>query len=277
MINRTTAYCLLLSAVLMLTCCTSQKSMSYVRDIDSSTAATLNRAFQATIDATLIAGDAVTITVNALDMEAVRPFNMPSVVFGGLGTEKMTTQYSLQPYRLDSNGDINFPILGKLHLAGLTLTQAKQLIAEKLAAYISDPIVNMQLLTFKVTVTGEVAHPGQFTVTNERATIFDALAMAGDMTIYGKRQNVLVAREVDGKLQFGRLNLNSSDVFLSPYYYLQQNDVVYVEPNQVRAISSQNIPLYLSAVSTLASMATVIVAVVNLNNKSNSNTSASSK
>ena len=270
--NKPTTCGILLMALLLLTCCTSQKKMAYVRDVDSSTAASLNRSFQSNINAKLIAGDAVTITVNAFDMEAVRPFNMPYVVYGGLGTEKMTTQYSLQPYRIDSNGDINFPVIGQLHLAGLTVEEAKQLITDKLKVYLTDPIVNMQLITFKVTVSGEVAHPGQYSISNERVTIFDALALAGDMTVYGKRQNVLVAREKDGKLQFGRLDLNSSDVFLSPYYYLQQNDVVYVEPNHVRAMASQNLSLYLSAISTLGSLATVIVTVVTLTNKKVNNT-----
>jgi polysaccharide export outer membrane protein len=116
-------------------------------------------------------------------------------------------------------------------------------------------------MNFFVTVLGEVKTPGRHVVNSQGMTIFEALGLAGDLTIYGKRNNVLVSREVDGKMEFARLNLNDQSIFASPYYHIRQNDVIYVEPNNARAISSQNIPLYLSVITTLGSMATVIVSV----------------
>ena len=110
---------------------------------------------------------------------------------------------------------------------------------------------------------GEVNSPGRYEMTAERTSVLDALAQAHDLTVYGKRDNILITRENNGQLEFARLNLNSPDIFTSPYFYLQQNDVIYVEPNSVRAISSQNLSLYLSMITTLASMATVIVSVLN--------------
>ena len=125
----------------------------------------------------------------------------------------------------------------------------------------ADPIVNIQFVNFRITVLGEVLRPGQFPVTNERVTILDALGLAGDMTAYGRRDNVLLTRNNNGKLEFARINLNSDEVFKSPYFYLQQNDVIYVEPNTVKSISSQDIPLYLSFLSTLATLVTLIYSI----------------
>jgi polysaccharide export outer membrane protein len=145
----------------------------------------------------------------------------------------------------------------------LTKSQAIKRIKEELSPYLKNAIVTIQFLNYKITVLGEVARPGQYSINNERVTVLDALGLAGDMTIFGKRENVLITRENNGKLEFVRLNLNSDEVFRSPYYFLQQNDVVYVEPNKVKAISSENVNtgLYLSTISTLASALTVIFTV----------------
>lgn len=151
--------------------------------------------------------------------------------------------------------------MGEIKLEGLTLTEAGNLIKSKLAEHVADPIVNIQFVNFRITVLGEVLRPGQFPVTNERVTILDALGLAGDMTAYGRRDNVLLTRNNNGKLEFARINLNSDEVFKSPYFYLQQNDVIYVEPNTVKSISSQDIPLYLSTLSTLATLVTLIYSI----------------
>ena len=126
-----------------------------------------------------------------------------------------------------------------------------------------NPNVHVNLVNAKVSVLGEVNKPGQVPMTSGRITLLDALAAAGDMTPYGRRDNVLVTREVDGKIEIARLNLRSADIYTSPYYFLQQNDVVYVSPNKVRVVSSANASLWFSLVSTLASAATVIVTVIN--------------
>ncbi|MBQ2170705.1 MAG: SLBB domain-containing protein, partial [Paludibacteraceae bacterium] len=140
--------------------------------------------------------------------------------------------------------------------------EAAEHIRQLLAHQVVNPLVQVNMVDAKVSMMGEVSRPGRVTITNGRLTILDALAAAGDLTPYGRRDNVLVTREHDGKLEFGRLDLTSPDLFASPYYYLQQNDVVYVSPNKVRAISATNAGLWLSVVSTIASAVTVVVTVV---------------
>ena len=246
-----------------LSSCTSQKKMAYVREITSASADSINATFQAQREAHIVCGDMLTITVNALDLEAVETFNMPLYSPGQVGTDRVYSSYQLQTYTVDKDGCINFPTLGKVHVEGKTVSELKDTLTFEISKSVKDPIVNIHFANFQVTVLGEVARPGRFTVANERITILDALGLAGDMTPYGKRDNILVARESNGKMQFERLNINNASIFSSPFFYLQQNDVVYVEPNGVRAVNSQNISLYLSMITTLGSMATVIVSVVN--------------
>ncbi len=246
-----------------LSSCTSQKKMAYVREITSASADSINATFQAQREAHIVCGDMLTITVNALDLEAVETFNMPLYSPGQVGTDRVYSSYQLQTYTVDKDGCINFPTLGKVHVEGKTVSELKDTLTFEISKSVKDPIVNIHFANFQVTVLGEVARPGRFTVANERITILDALGLAGDMTPYGKRENILVARESNGKMQFERLNINNASIFSSPFFYLQQNDVVYVEPNGVRAVNSQNISLYLSMITTLGSMATVIVSVVN--------------
>ena len=258
-------YTLLVGALLFgaLSGCTSQKKMAYVREITAASADSINASFVAQREAHIVCGDALTITVNALDLEAVEAFNMPLYSPGQVGTDRMYSSYQLQYYLVDKDGCINFPIFGKLHVEGMTVSQLRDTLTTEISKSVNDPIVNVHFANFQITVLGEVTRPGRYNVANERVTILDALGLAGDMTPYGRRDNILVARETNGKMQFERLNINEGSIFLSPFFYLQQNDVIYVEPNGVRAISSQNISLYLSMLTTLGSMATVIVSVVN--------------
>jgi polysaccharide export outer membrane protein len=163
---------------------------------------------------------------------------------------------------VDINGDINFPILGKLHVVGMTQSEVIAMLQDKLSSQLVNPIVTMRFLNARVTVLGEVRNPGTYYLNNGRITILEALGMAGDLTQYAKRNNILVARENNGKLEFARLDLRSDEVFTSPYFYLQQNDVVMVEPNQARTTSNQSLSLWLSLVGTLSSAATVVVSVL---------------
>lgn len=243
--------------------CVTQKQMTYFREVDSSTADSVNEVFESQIDPVIKAGDALAITVSALDMEAVVPYNLPTVVFSNPGTDQLATTPSQQYYLVDAAGKIEFPVLGSVSVLGLKTTEVAEVLEEKLSKQVKDPMVLVRLINAKVTVMGEVNSPGQYTMPNGRMTLLDALGAAGDLSIYGQRDNILITRETNGKLEFHRLNLNSDELFTSPYYYLQQNDVIYVSPNKVRAINSTNVSLWLSMVSTLASTATVIVTVVN--------------
>ncbi len=237
--------------------------MTYLRDVNASSSDSINASFQSKSETIIRSGDALTIYVSALDAEAVVPYNLPAVVYAAAGTDKLQTSPAMQYYIVDEEGEVEFPVLGKIHLAGLTRTAAEDSIQSLLAKQVVNPMVHINLINAKVSVLGEVNRPGQVAMTSDRLTILDALAAAGDLTVYGKRDNVLVSREVDGKIQIARLNLSSAELYSSPFYYLQQNDMVYVSPNKVRAIGSSNASLWFSMVSTVASAATVIVTVVN--------------
>jgi polysaccharide export outer membrane protein len=212
--------------------------------------------------------DELVIIVNALDAEAARPFNKSSVsvsldVLDARGRER------IQTYRVDPDGNVNFPVLGKLKMAGLNRTQATQMLQEKLSDYIKDPIVDIETVNYRITVLGEVNRPGTFTATNERITLVEAISMAGDMTIYGERENVLVIQDYDGKKTYTRVNLKSDDLFNSPVYYLSQNDVVYVEPNKTRAKNSAigaQTGVLLSAFGLLISVSALVVTIINTTN-----------
>ncbi len=252
-------FVLLVVIPILLAGCSSQKRVAYFRDLDAASADSINKHFTSVHEARICVNDMLSIVVSTLDPLAAEPFNLPVVAVETPGRNQAYEAKTLQYYIVDVNGNINFPIIGDIKLVGLTKSEAINLIEEKLEPYLQDAIVSIKFLSYKISVTGEVLRPGQYTIDNERVTILDALALAGDMTIYGKRKNVLVIRENYGKLEFARLNLSSDEIFTSPYYYLQQNDVIYVEPNNVKAISGLNISLYLSAITTLASVITVAI------------------
>ena len=250
--------------------CVTQKQMTYLRDVNASSADSINKTFHAVSEIVIKPGDALTIYISALDKEAIAPYNLPAVAFSTPNSTSLTTVGQLQSYRVDEQGDVELPVLGKIHVEGLKRDEAAEVIKKALEKQVVDPLVQVNMVGAKVSMTGEVAHPGPVAITNGRLTILDALSAAGDMTPYGRRDNVLITREQDGKLEFARLNLNSPDIFASPYYYLQQNDVVYVSPNKVRVINSTNVSLWLSMVSTVASAATVIVTVLRYSNDTKS-------
>jgi polysaccharide export outer membrane protein len=208
--------------------------------------------------------DLLAIMVNSKDPELALPFNMPVVSYQ-LGSLSLPQQQVLG-YLVDKEGNIDFPILGNLKVAGLTRMQLTSLIKNRLINedLIKDPVITVQFLNFKISVMGEVARPGSFTINSDRVTLLEALSMAGDLTIYGKRDRVAVIREANGKRIVLFHDLRSSDIFESPCYYLQQNDIVYVEPNKARAGQSEinqnnSVSVWLSAVSILASVAALIV------------------
>ena len=254
---------------ILLGSCTMAKEIPYFKDLES-TNGTLPIAQS---EAYIHNNDILAITISAMDPMAVAPFNLPLVTYATPGEEKITTTPSLQPYIVNVDGEINFPILGKIKLGGLKKSEAENLIKEKLSPYLKDPIVSIQFLNYRITILGEVSKPGTYTIKNERISILEALGLAGDLTIYGRRDNVLLIRESDGgEKEYVRINLKNTDILSSPFYYLQQNDVIYVEPNKTRintvinSAASTNAAIYLSSISSLASIATTIVAVLNMKN-----------
>lgn len=254
----------LLFPVAALSSCVTQQKLAYFHNLDTVPVDSLNMRRPPAGEPTIHVGDQLLITVHAIDADAAAPFNMPVTSYITPSSDLAQTTPAQQSYVVDKDGDVLFPVLGKVHLAGLSKSDAIRLLTDKIGVSLHAPIVNIRFMNFMVTVMGEVNHPGQYEVSTERISILDALAKAGDLTPYGKRENMLLTRENNGKLEFARINLNDANLFSSPYFYLQQNDVLYVEPNNVRALNSQNISLYLSMVTTLGSLATVIVSVVSL-------------
>lgn len=220
-------------------------------------------------DAHIKSRDILSITVVSSEPAAASRFNLVTPQIDA----SMSSIFSmpvLQNYLVDSEGQINFPTLGKLKVAGLTTRQLEEHIGKQLAPFFSEemPVITARIMNYSVNVLGEVYRPGKFETTNGRITIFEGLAMAGDMTIYGKRNNVKVLREnEDGEKVIYTLNLNDKKVFESPAFFLEQNDVVYVEPNQTRANSSrfgEADNFRNSTISVLVSLATLGVTIYTL-------------
>ena len=208
--------------------------------------------------------DVLAISVGSVDPASVAAFNLPPVTYIEPGEKEIRTTPSLQTYLVDSEGYINFPVLGKIKIGGMTKKEAISYLEQRISEYVKDPIVSIQFMNYKIAVLGEVAKPGQYIMTNERVSIFDAIGMAGDLTINGNRTNVLLIRDNNGTIETHRFNLTSSQLFESPYYYLRQNDVVYVEPNKARqnnARYSQAAQFNVTIISTVVSAISVITSL----------------
>lgn len=258
----TRQFCVLIIAAVSAVSCVTQKQLTYLHDADASKVDSINAKYSPRTEHVIRPGDALTVFVSALDKEAVAPYNLPTVIYSAPGSNQVQTTPMLQYYVVDAAGYIEMPVLGKLQVGGLSRPEAEEEIRKVLSQQVIDPTVRVSVVGAKVSVLGEVNRPSQVSMPSGRMTIFDALAAAGDLTPYGRRDNVLITREVNGKLELARLNLGNADIYTSPYYFLQQNDVVYVSPNKVRAIGSTNSGLWLSVVSTALSAATIIVTVV---------------
>lgn len=247
-----------------LTACTSPREVLYLQDIAPLKQQKIEQKYEVIIHN----DDLLSVMVNSKDPELALPFNMPMVTYQLGTTGGVTGQQRVLGYLVNADGDIDFPILGKIHAEGLTRQQLTDLVKEKLIKgdLIKDPIVTVQFLNFKVSVMGEVSRPGSFNITGDRITLLEALSMAGDLTIYGKRNRVAVIREHEGIRTILYHDLRSSDIFRSPCYYLQQNDIVYVEPNRAKAGQSginqnNSAGVWLSAVSILASIASLLITI----------------
>ncbi|MBU2930113.1 polysaccharide biosynthesis/export family protein [Winogradskyella psychrotolerans] len=206
--------------------------------------------------------DILTINVTALDPATVIPFNLPVASHNTTNLTSAQGALTQQTYLIDYNGNIEFPVFGTLKVGGLTRAELTTMLVERISPMAKDPIVNVRLANFTITIIGEVNRPGTFTMQDERVTILEALGYASDLTIYGKRKNVKLIREVDGKKKFANIDLTSINSVNSPLYYLQQNDVIYVEPNNAKIRSStynQNNSVLISAIGTLTTVIAVFL------------------
>ncbi len=181
---------------------------------------------------------------------------------GSLGNGQMQAS---KGYLVDKDGFIDYPVLGKVKVVGLTLRQVKDLMAKRLEDFVKEPVVEARIINYRITVLGEVGAPGTIIAPNHKINILDAIALAGDMPITGRKDNVLIIRETEGRREYARLNLNSKNVFQSPYYYLKQNDVIYVEPTKVRRQESNEfLRFYLPTFTSLLSAAIAVYGVTQI-------------
>lgn len=255
-------YLSVVGLVLLFSSCAEQRNLVYFDDIQQSDA--YQQAITNAHEPKIQKGDIMSITVSTLDPTSNALFNTGAVIQGTNPQLSSTsaagsTNLGKEGYLVGNDGNINFPVIGKINLQGLTLTEAHEKMRNEVSKYVKEPILNIRYLNFKVTVIGEVTRPTTFTVDNEKINVLEALGRAGDMTPFGMRENVLVIREVDGKRNMARLDLNSSTAFQSPYFYLQQNDIVYVEPSEMKGRQANRNPNSVPIIMGLLSIATIII------------------
>ena len=250
------------SLLMLMSCKTTTNNITYFQDLDNQMPTITEQSVNYT--PRIAPDDQLSITVSGTDPNAVAAFNMPLASYLAPGETNVTSTPVLHTYLVNSRGEIDFPVLGKIQVANMTRSELTDMMTEKISAYVKSPIVTIQIRNFKVSVLGEVNKPGTVNVPNERLSVLDALGMAGDLTIYGNRTNVLLIRDNNGQKEYHRFDLTSSETLTSPYYYLQQNDVLYVEPNKARkgnAKYSQSGQFNVSLASTIISALSVLASL----------------
>ena len=257
--------------LLFLTGCNAYKKIVYVQN--AGTAINYSDSSKSRIpDPKLKVGDLLIITVNASTPEAAQPFNLPlvptteSMRSYDIGSKSsITGGGSLQNYLIDTKGDLMFPIIGKIHAQGMSKTELSDYIKSKIYPYYinEEPIITIRFANYKVSVLGEATRPGVYEINNEKINIFEAIALAGDLTIYGQRDNILLIREnINGEREKIRIDLRDARIIESPYFYLQQNDILYIQPNNSKSRASlfnTAESLGVSIVGTLISLTSLIV------------------
>ncbi|PQJ72090.1 polysaccharide biosynthesis/export family protein [Polaribacter butkevichii] len=242
--------------IIALSSCVSNKDIAYFQ-FDEIEQSKVSNSFKTIFKP----DDLLQITISSDDIEATKPFNLPAVAYTTTTNSVVGTPQQ-QSYLIDSDGEIDFPILGKLKLGGLSREDVLKLLKNKLSPdYVKNPTINIRIANFKVTVYGDVKKPGTFTIPNERVSILDAIGLAGDLNISGRRDNVMVIREENNKKVKYQVNLLSNKTLTSPVFYLQQNDVVYVEHNKARiqsASSNTNTSLFISVTGLIITIVSIL-------------------
>ncbi|MCM1452274.1 MAG: polysaccharide biosynthesis/export family protein [Clostridium sp.] len=255
--------CTILGLVSILASCSSNKRSKFVyfQDIDTAPKTELP-----SYETSIKNGDELVITVNSTDPTATAIYNVPLANPASNSDLSGQSQPRQQTYIVDTDGNIQFPVLGDVHVAGLTLSQVRKMLEERISADVQDPIVKVGYDNYIINVAGEVKNPRQLYVNRPRFSVLDAISASGDLTPYGRRDNILVIREEeDGTRSSARLDMTKSDIFESPYFYMQQNDYVYVEPTEVRednAEYNQNNAFKLSVISTITGACSVVASLI---------------
>jgi polysaccharide biosynthesis/export protein len=252
----------LLMAIVMASCVDTKKltrDLTYFHDLPDSARFDMTR-----LEPKIEKGDILYINISSADPKTDAIFNATNYYQSGITNSAGTTGAgNAIGYLVHEDGNVTLPLLGNITSYGKTKTALAEAIKEKLATYTKDAIVTIRFLNYKITVIGEVARPGTFTIPNERVNILEAVGLAGDLTVFGKRENVLVIRENDGKTEFGKIDLNNKDIFKSQFYNLKQNDVVYIEMNDRKVINAdrstdRTLTILFSAISSVAIVVTAI-------------------
>ncbi len=236
-----------------MTSCSAGRNLVYFSDLSSTApdqTPILNNA-----EPRIQPGDLLSIVISSMNPETNLVFNSGILLPAGTGGNAGVTNRASEGYLVDSEGEVNFPTVGKTKLAGLTREEATDKVTAIVGKLAKAPIVTIRYLNFRVTVIGEVNRPSTFTVPTEKINVLEALGLAGDMTGFGRRDDVLIIREKNNVRTTTRIDLNNKSVLNSPFFYLQQNDIVYVEPDKAKSLQvstrSINLPIYLSVFSTL--------------------------
>lgn len=240
--------------------CTLTKKVIYFSDIKDTTAGSLRNA-QISFENPIQKNDQLWITIGGSNPVDLMALNSASGAGAGTGGTSAVTGAAAIGYLVEADGKIKIPYVGNVQAEGLTRLQLESKLTELFKDYTKNPVVNVRFLNYSFSVMGEVNNRGKFNMPTERTTILEAISMAGDLTDLGKRENVLVIREVNGERNFARINLLSKDLFSSPYYYLKTNDLVYVEPVKAKFISRTGIPQYLGIVAVGLSL---LITILNL-------------
>lgn len=259
---------LIICLIACLTACKTSEKINYIQDVEPG----VTQPIESRQSIIIQPKDMLSIIVSTKDPELAAMFNMSvQANRAGVPVESYKSNQYLSGYVVDNNGDIDFPVLGKIHAAGLSRWALQEKIVQELTErdLLKDMVVTVEFMNFKVSVLGEVKNPGTYSIEGDKVTVLEAIAMAGDLTIYGLRDEVYVIREENGERQNFKLDLRSKDIFNSPAYYLRQNDIIYVQPNEVRAGQStinqnsvRSISLWLSITSLLTSISILVVNLV---------------
>ena len=254
---------LFILVIIAMTSCVSTKKVVYFENKDQ-----IDLALSKTLyDAKIMPKDILQIQVFTMTPEASEPFNLMKLT-GSSTTTSTSGQGTIYDYLVDNDGNVEYPVLGTLHLGGLNKTEAEQLIKSKIQPYLAETenvVVHVRMMNYKYAVLGGVSSPGVFTTQNEKVSILEAIAQAGDLTTFAYRDRIFLIREnADGQKEFHQLDINDAGIITSPYYYLQQNDVIYVEQKKIQARNafiSANTSVWFSLASSLMSIATFILAL----------------
>lgn len=257
----------LILLIAMMGACSVPKDVVYFQGIDRLTPEQVSQMAQ-NYDTKIAPDDMLSISVAAWDPTVVTPFNPPVYSYAQQGEEPVAASAALYTYLVDKEGYINFPVLGRIHVAGLTKQELSAELEKKISKYVQDPLVTVRITNFKVMVMGEVTRPGGLSVKSDRISILDAVGYSGDLTINANRKNILVIRDNNGQKEYGRIDLTDPAVFASPFYYLKQNDVVYVEPNEAKQRNARfsqskqyNISIFTSILSAISVISSLVVAI----------------